>query len=99
IAGWRLICRDSAAVRAALPGDSHHRRLIDELRCWIRGQFFGRKTDGQEPTDAVVSDRRSSHAAGEIRRNEWQPAATASGATRPACTARPPDFSTNPALA
>ena len=33
------------------------------------------------------------------RRNEWQPAATASGATRPACTARPPDLSTNPALA
>jgi hypothetical protein len=32
--GWRLICRDSAAIRAALPGDSHHRRLIDDLRCW-----------------------------------------------------------------
>jgi hypothetical protein len=26
-----------AAIRA-LPGDSHHRRLIDDLRCWI-GRF------------------------------------------------------------
>ena len=35
--GWRLICRDSAAIWAALPGDSHHRRLIDDLRCWTEG--------------------------------------------------------------
>jgi hypothetical protein len=29
---------DSAAIRAALPGDSHHRRLINDLLCWI-GRF------------------------------------------------------------
>jgi hypothetical protein len=29
---------DSVAIRATLPGDSHHRRLIDDLPCWIGAQ-------------------------------------------------------------
>jgi hypothetical protein len=29
---------DSAAIRAALPGDSHRRRFIDDPFCWI-GRF------------------------------------------------------------
>ena len=46
----------------------------------MRRQFSGRKTDGQEATNALVAKWRSSHAAGPRRYDEWRPTAAASRA-------------------
>jgi hypothetical protein len=46
----------------------------------MRRQFSGRKTDGQEATNALVAKWRSSHAAGSSRYDEWPPTSASSRA-------------------